>query len=131
MSFFLNAECNALARDDAYFDPDALSACARLTDVIGNSVIFPCVVAVRNRIYAPSQVQFCDQIEDEVQTLVCFRTTGFPKLPFSGSVVAVGEVNQVIDFSLGALNAFQVDSAKDALSSLRQRLSSAASISCQ
>jgi hypothetical protein len=131
MSALLKTECMALGSDPAtYWDAGALSACYRFQDNIGNMAIYPCVVAIRNRMYTPDQVSYCDNIADLSASISCFRTLGAPAS--SGATVAtVGEVSQVIDYSLGALESFQVQSAKDALSHLKQKLANAAAISCK
>jgi len=128
---YMGDACRAAGAGNAYFNPAALDACARLTDTVSNQVIYPCVIAIQNRAYSADQVSTCDALVDEVQTLNCFRNSGTPYGSQSSiPSLSVTELSNMIDYAIGAINNYQTQPAIDSLNAIKSKLTAAGSVSC-
>jgi len=128
-----NTECKELSVNGADFNLNAIGACSRLRDNnMGNLVIFPCLVAIRDRVYTDDQVTACDELADEASTLSCFHSTGTPRVSNATSAqISVMELSQTVNYSLSAVNNYQMKSAQDALTALLNKLNYASQVICK
>jgi hypothetical protein len=131
-AFYMGDACRAAGANNAYFNPAALSACARLTDTVSNQIIYACVIAIQNRAYSADQVSTCDNLSDVAQTISCFRSSGTPYGSQSGiPSLSVTELSNMIDYAIGAINNYQTQPAIDSLNAIKSKLNAAGSVSCR
>ena len=132
LASYMRVACLAEKSSNAYFNQYALGACQRLTDNVSNQIIYPCVIAIKNKTYSNIEIANCDNMADEFSTISCFRNSGSLAGNSSGSIgkVSILEINNIINFSIGAISQYQTQAAIDALTKLKSDLQSMNSLYC-
>jgi hypothetical protein len=127
---YMTEGCLAAAQGNSTFDQHALGACGRLQDNVSNQVIYPCVMAIRDKVYTDDEVNNCDSMRDGATTIRCFRDSGSikPGSPESGGTPApvqgptVEELNTMIDYVVTSVTDFKTEMALNGLNTLRAKI---------